>query len=125
LSVTLPSLSIPCPTGNTHCLDHRHLFDSSGSGAMLINGQCDIVPPHAQHCPPVLQHVYKRLSPHNIVHLTPGDEIIVVLPAETLRLSRMSLSVNSLNLSWFGRGRKPFFFDFYVGISMKKGLNFS
>jgi hypothetical protein len=57
-SVTLPSVSIPSHSGNTPRSDHRHLFDSTGSGSMLINGPCDIVPPHAQHQPSVLQHIY-------------------------------------------------------------------
>ena len=46
--------------------------------AMLINQ--DVTPPHAHHRPSVLQPIYKRLAPDQIVRLKAGDEVIVVVP---------------------------------------------
>ena len=82
-----PVLSTPCPPRTVALLAHdNHVFNSSSSGAMLINQWGNVVPPHSQHRPSVLQHMYKRMSPDDIVRLSPGDEIIVVLPAVHSRL---------------------------------------
>ncbi len=51
------------------------------SGSMLIGDRDTKVPHHAYHRASVLQHVYKRLSPEDIVRLFPGDEITIVIPA--------------------------------------------
>jgi hypothetical protein len=45
---------------------------------MLINQ--DIVPQHNVHRPSILQPIYRRISPDNIVCLDPGNEFIVVIP---------------------------------------------
>ncbi len=50
------------------------------SSAMLLD-QDAVVPGHSLNPPSVLQALYKRLPPEDIVRLRPGDEIIVVLPA--------------------------------------------
>ena len=63
------------------------------SGAMLINQWGNVIPPHLQHRPSVLQHMYKRMSPDDIVRLSPGDEIIVVLPAVHSRLPTEAVRV--------------------------------
>ncbi len=48
------------------------------AGAMLIDQ--DIVPQHSVHRPSILQPIYRRISPDDIVRLDPGDEITVVIP---------------------------------------------
>jgi len=45
---------------------------------MLIDQ--DIVPQHSVHRPSILQPIYRRISPDDIVRLDPGDEITVVIP---------------------------------------------
>jgi hypothetical protein len=50
----------------------------STPSAMVINQ--DIIPPHAYYQISVLQPIYKRLSPDNIIQLMAGDELIVVIP---------------------------------------------
>ncbi len=40
-----------------------------------------IVPYHQSHCTSVLQTIYKRLPPKDIVRLLPGKELIVVIPS--------------------------------------------
>jgi hypothetical protein len=49
------------------------------SEAMLIDQ--GIVPYHQSHCTSVLQTIYKRLPPKDIVRLLPGEELIVVIPS--------------------------------------------
>jgi hypothetical protein len=49
------------------------------SKAMLINQ--DLVLYHQSHCKSVLQPIYKRLPPEDIMRLFPGEELIVVIPA--------------------------------------------
>ena len=90
-----PLLSTPCPPRSVDCPDYRHLYDSSNTGASLIDGRCDIVSHHVQHRPSVLQCIYKRLPPSAIVRLSPGDEVIIVLPAVSSRLSSRGLEVNA------------------------------
>ena len=51
------------------------------SGSMLIGDRDTTVPHHRYRRASVLQHVYKRLRPEDIVRLFPGDEIIIVIPA--------------------------------------------
>ncbi len=46
---------------------------------MLINQ--DIVPLHRVQPPSVLQPVYKRLLPHDIVRLAAGKDLIIIIPA--------------------------------------------
>ncbi len=53
----------------------------SDEESMLINQ--DIVPGHCPHCTSVLQPVYKRLPPEDIVRLKANNELIVVIPAFT------------------------------------------
>jgi hypothetical protein len=48
---------------------------------MLIDQ--DVVPRHSYHRTSVLQPVYKRLAPDDIVRLKAGNELIVVIPAIT------------------------------------------
>ena len=86
-----PVLSTPCQ------------FNSFASGAMLINQWGNVIPPHLQHRPSVLQHMYKRMSPDNIVRLSPGDEIIVVLPAVHSRLPTEAIRVIAHYRSLFSR----------------------
>ncbi len=43
----------------------------------------DIVPDHSIHRPSILQPIYRRISPDDIVRLDPGDEITVVIPPVT------------------------------------------
>ena len=59
--------------------------------AMLLD-QDAVVPGHSYNPPSVLQALYKRLPPEDIVRLRPGDEIIVVLPAVS-RCSEEAVSV--------------------------------
>jgi hypothetical protein len=47
--------------------------------AMLLD-QDTVVPGHSYNPPSVLQALYKRLPPEDIIRLRPGGEIIVVLP---------------------------------------------
>ncbi len=58
---------------------------------MLINQ--DIVPGHCPHCTSVLQPVYKRLPPEDIVWLKANDELIVVIPALTKKTDKDVLLV--------------------------------
>ena len=60
---------------------------------MLINQRHTIVPHHTTHRSSVSQHVYKRIPPPVIVRLSPGDELIVVLPAITTTLAKKALPV--------------------------------
>ena len=60
---------------------------------MLINQRHSIIPHHATRRSSVSQHVYKRISPPEIVRLSPGDKIIVVLPAITSTLAKNALPV--------------------------------
>jgi hypothetical protein len=53
----------------------------SPSGLMLIGDRDTTVPNHRYRRASVLQHVYKRRSPEDIVRLFPGNEIIIVIPA--------------------------------------------
>ncbi len=53
----------------------------SPSGSMLIGDRDTTVPHHRYRRASILQHVYKRLSPEDIVRIFPGDEIIIVIPA--------------------------------------------
>jgi hypothetical protein len=46
--------------------------------AILINQ--DIVPLHLVQPPSVLQPVYKHLLPHDLVRLTAGEELIILIP---------------------------------------------
>ncbi len=70
-AISGPALSTPCPPRTVDSSCDRRLFNSSTSGAMIINQWGDVVPPHAQHRPLVLQCMYKRLSPIDIVRLSP------------------------------------------------------
>jgi len=62
---------------NAHCV--YCLFDDAES--MLIDQ--DIVPRHRPHRASVLQPVFKRLLPEDIVCLKASDDLIVVIPAVT------------------------------------------
>ena len=59
----------------------RSVIGASPSRAMLIGDRDTTVPHHHRRRASVLQHVYKRLPPEEIVRLFPGDQIIVVIPA--------------------------------------------
>jgi hypothetical protein len=63
----------------------------SDAESMLINQ--DIVPGHCPHCTSVLQPVYKRLPPEDIVRLKANDELIVVIPALTKKTDKDVLLV--------------------------------
>ncbi len=63
----------------------------SDAESMLINQ--DIVPGHCPHCTSVLQPVYKRLPPEDIVRLKANDELIVVIPAFTEKTDKDVLIV--------------------------------
>jgi len=58
---------------------------------MLINQ--DIVPGHCPHRTSVLQPVYKRLPPEDIVRLKANDKLIVVIPAFTEKTDKDVLLV--------------------------------
>ena len=88
-----PSLSTPLPPVSLHSGDLGGLFGPSTSGAMLINQRHTIVPHHTTYRSSVSQYVYKRIPPPEIVRLSPGDEIIVVLPAITTTLAKKALPV--------------------------------
>jgi hypothetical protein len=59
----------------SRCL--RHLFKRPQ--VILIDQ--DILPSHCVQPPSVLQPVYKRLLPHDIVRLVAGKDLIIVIPA--------------------------------------------
>jgi len=82
------SLSTPLPPDSINTRDWGGVFGPSNSGAMLINQRNSVVPHHSAHRSSVLQSIYKRLPPHEVVRLSPGDEIIVVLPAISSKLSK-------------------------------------
>ena len=81
------SLSTPLPPDSINTRDWGGVFGPSNSGAMLINQRNSVVPHHSAHRSSVLQRIYKHLPPHEVVRLSPGDEIIVVLPAISSKLS--------------------------------------
>ena len=58
---------------------------------MVIN---HIVPLHRVHPPSVLQPVYKRLLPHDIVRLAAGNDLIIVIP--TIQVVKQINSVRAI-----------------------------
>jgi hypothetical protein len=95
-----PSLSTPLPPVSLRSGD---VFGPSTSGAMLINQRHAIVPHHTAHRLSVSQYMYKRIPPPEIVRLSPGDEIIVVLPAITSTLAKNALPVIHHYRRYFSR----------------------
>jgi len=82
------SLSTPLPPDSINTRDWGGVFGPSKSGAMLINQRDSVVLHHSAHQSSILQRVYKHLPPHEVVRLSPGDEIIVFLPAISSKLSK-------------------------------------
>ena len=82
------SLSTPLPPVSINTRDWEGVFGPSTSGAMLINQRDSVVLHHSAHRSSVSQHVYKRLPPHEVVRLSLGDEIMVVFPAISSKLSK-------------------------------------
>jgi len=62
------------------------LFGGAAAESILIDQ--DFVPGHSHHRTSVLQPVYKRLPPEDIVRLKAGDELIVVVPAITSKTEK-------------------------------------
>ena len=78
------------PSGCVPSLSAQSRLERSPSGPMLIDDADSTVPRHTRRRASVLQHVYKRLRPKEIVCLSPGDEIIIVLPAPCQKTSNES-----------------------------------
>jgi hypothetical protein len=66
------------------------LFVGAVAESMLIDQ--DIVPGHSHHRTSVLQPVYKRLLPEDIVCLKAGNELLVVVPAITSKTQQLMSS---------------------------------
>ena len=74
-----PSYSTPFPS--RFAASPSSAFTQSPLRAMLIDQRDGLVSHHAPRRASVLQHVYRRMRPEEIVRMSPGDEIIVVIPA--------------------------------------------
>jgi hypothetical protein len=73
-----PSYSTPFPS--RFAASPSSAFTQSPLRAMLIDQRDGLVSHHAPRRASVLQHVYRRMRPEEIVRMSPGDEIIVVIP---------------------------------------------
>ncbi len=95
-----PSSFTPLPPSSVLSIINLDDVFRPSNGAMLINKRHDTVPYHTAHRSSVMQHVYKRMPPSEIVRVSPGDQIIVVLPAITSKTLMMASSV----IGYYRRG---------------------